>query len=601
MKCVLVAIGWENIGLQALSAMLKKNGHEVHLVYDQALFDDKNYLSIPWMANLLNQKDLVIQKIIELEPDLVGFHVQTVQYHEMRDIGEKIKEHYNVPIIFGGIHPHSSPDMTLLKDDPTVDMICLSEGEYPLLELCNSIDKERIDYSIKNIWFRLEGGSLIKNETRPLIENIDDLPIIDKELFEPHVSIKYSYLSTPSRGCPYVCNFCSLSFLGAEAKRLGGPRVRERSVDSLISELKDHVTKYKSEWVDFRQPVMASSRNWTVEFFEKYKDEIGLPFRCFTHPQLVNEPAIQALRNAGCFAVQMGVECWDEEVRNVIINRNESNEDIKKACLIFEKIGQPYALDYILGLPRAPIKLPDGSTRPMTPEETLESYSNELMGFTEFISDLEYCYRIAPFMIQYMPGTDLIDHGLAAGDLSNEEIERVKEGFHGNYMAEGSVSIAPKKLRLLQGYRVMLRLMSFLPPRSKKILLKLKLYKVFWMAPFRLFISILDLMIAARDVDATTYVKHYWWWFKKRFDKYYHLYIFKKRKRFETLSKCFELPKDGFLGSKTKIGWVRNASQSNKPGDGQINMDKVSSEEKSSYQHLPELRGFKKGTEIVST
>ena len=333
----------------------------------------------------------------------------------------------------------------------------------------------------------------------------------------------------------------------------------------------------------------------TVEFFGKYKDEIGLPFRCFTHPQLVNEPAIQALRDAGCFAVQMGVECWDEEVRNVIVNRNESNEDIKKACYTFEKVGQPYALDYILGLPRAPVKIPGGSTRPMTPEETLESYSNELMGFTEFVAELKYCYRIAPFMIQYMPGTDLIEHGLAAGDLSSAEIERIKEGFHGNYMAEGSISIAPKKLRLLQGYRVMLRLMSFLSPRSKKLLLKLKLYKISWMAPFRLFISILDLMIAARDKDATTYVRHYWWWFKRRFDKNYHLYIFKKRKRFSTLSKCFELPKNGILGNKKENGWMRSNAQIE-----QAIIGEVPPVDKNDCQHWPELRGFKNETEIVS-
>ncbi|MBL78828.1 MAG: hypothetical protein CMH70_02100 [Nitrosomonadaceae bacterium] len=592
MRCVLVAIGWENIALQALSAMLKKNGHEVHLVYDQALFDDKNYLCIPWMAKLFDQKDLVIQRIIELQPDLVGFHVQTVQYHEMRDMAERIKQHYSVPIIFGGIHPHSSPEMTLLKQDAAVDMICLSEGEYPLLELCNCIEQGKIDYSIENIWFRLEDRSLIKNETRPLIEDIDALPTIDKELFEPHVSIENSYLSTPSRGCPYVCNFCSLSFLGAEAKRLGGPRVRERSVDSLIEEVKNHVTKYKSKWVDFRQPVMASSKNWAVDFFKKYKEEIGLPFRCFTHPHLVNEPAIQAMRDANCFAIQMGVECWDEEVRNIIVNRSESNEDIKNACQIFEKVGQPYALDYILGLPRAPVKMEDGSTRPMTPEETLESYKNELMSFTEFVSNLEHCYRIAPFMIQYMPGTDLIEHGLAAGDLSKEEIERIKEGFHGNYMAEGSVSIAPKKLRLLQGYRVMLRLMSFLSPWSKKLLLRLKLYKVFWMAPFRLFISVLDLMIAARDEDATTYVKHYWWWFKKRFDRNYHLYMFKKRKQFETLSKCFELPKNGILGRKTKNGWLRDSLPMKLEND-----DFENSKVRHDINYQPELRGFKKETE----
>ena len=198
-------------------------------------------------------------------------------------------------------------------------------------------------------------------------------------------------------------------------------------------------------------------------------------------------------------------------------------------------------------------------------------------------------------MIQYMPGTDLIEHGLAAGDLTNGEIERIKEGFHGNYMAEGSISIAPKKLRLLQGYRVMLRLMSFLSPRSKKLLLKLKLYKVFWMAPFRLFISILDLMIAARDKDATTYVKHYWWWFKKRFDKNYHLYLFKKRKLFPTLSKCFQLPKDGVLGNKTKNGWVRKNAQIKK-----TSTENVSYFENDDFQHLSELRGFKNETQTVS-
>ena len=557
MKCVLVAIGWENIALQALSAMLKKHGHEVDLVYDQALFDDKNYLCIKWLSKIFDQKDLVLQKIIELEPDLVGFHVQSVQYQEMRDLAKSLKNYYNVPVIFGGIHPHSAPDQVLLSDDPSVDIVCLSEGEYPLLELCNSIDTGKIDYSINNLWFRQEGGSLIKNETRPLIENIDELPIIDKELFAPHVSIPYSYLSTPSRGCPYVCNFCSLSFLGAEAKRLEGPRVRERSVDSLLEEIKIHIKKYNSDWIDFRQPVMSASKNWTVEFFGRYKDEIGLPFRCFTHPLLVNEPAIRAMHEAGCYAVQMGIECWNEEIRNNVINRSDTNEDIRRAVEIFESVGQPYALDYILGLPRLPVKQADGTTRPPTPEETMESIHEELLGFAKFLTPLKHCYRIAPFMIQYMPGTSLIEHGMATGDLDIEEVQRIEEGLHGNYMAEGSMDIHPKRLRLLQGYRVLIRFMSFLPPWAKKLLLKLKVNNIFWMAPFRAFITIFDLMVAVRDKDATTYAKHYIWWFKKRFDKNYHLYMFKKRKKFKPLSKVYELSENGILGEKISTGWKK--------------------------------------------
>ena len=88
------------------------------------------------------------------------------------------------------------------------------------------------------------------------------------------------------------------------------------------------------------------------------------------------------------------------------------------------------------------------------------------------------------------------------------------------------------------------------------------MYKIFWMAPFRVFITVLDLMIAIRDKDATTYAKNYWWWFKKRFDKKYHLYMFKKRKSFKELSDGpFQLSNDGILGKKTPYGWSRNNSK----------------------------------------
>jgi len=559
MRCVLVAIGWENIAFEALSAMLKRHGHEVHLVYDQALFDDKNYLCIKWLANLLDQKDLVLQRIIELEPDIVGFHVQTIQYQQMRKLAAELKKYYRVPVIFGGIHPHSAPDAVLLAHDPAVDMICLSEGEYPLLELCNSMASGKIDYSIRNIWFRLEGGKIIKNPVRPLIENIDDLPIIDKELFEPHYPMKYSYLSCPSRGCPFDCSYCSLSFLAQEAQKLKGKRVRERSVDSLIEELKIHVKKYQPPYIDFRQPVMYSRESWALEFFPKYKEEIGLPFRCFSHPQLITEPVVRAMKDAGCYAIQIGIECWDEEIRRVLLNRCETNEQIIRATEIMERIGQYYAYDYILGLPRLPHKNPDGTTTPLNEDEVYASLHQELMGFAEFLAPLRYCYRIAPFMTQYMPGTALIQHGINAGELNDEEVRRLTDGLHDNFMSMGSVVIKPKRLRLLNGYRVMLRLMSFLPPKAKKWILEHQLYKVFWMAPFRFFITILDVMIAIRDRDARTYARNYGWWLCKRFDPQYHLFWFKPRKQFPILSDGpFELSRDGVLDQKTSAGWRRS-------------------------------------------
>ncbi len=556
MRCVFVAIGWENISLQALSAMLKSHGHEVELVYDQALFDDKNYLSITWLARLLDQKDLVLQKIIELKPDLVAFNVLAIQYQEMHALAAEIKKYYRVPVIFGGIHPYSASEQVLLRDDPTVDIICRGEGDYALLELCDSIDAGRIDYSIKNLWFRLADGTLIKNETRPLISDIDALPTIDKDLFAPHIPLHYSYLTCPSRGCPYKCSYCSLSFLGNEADQLNGQRARERTVGSLIQEIKSHVEKYHSKWIDFRQPVMYIKEQWAVEFFTRYKKEIGLPFRCFGHPLLITEPAVRAMKEAGCFAVQMGLECWDEEIRKKVLNRQESNEDFLRALQILEKVGQPYALDYILGLPRLPRVLPDGSIVALSDEESKASIERELEAALELLSGLRHCYRVAPFIVQYMPGTDLIQHGINAGDLNRHELDRLEQGLHDNYMAMGSVAHMPERLKQLLGYRVMLRLMMFLPRWARKALIATKAYKIFWMAPFRLFLTFLDVGTAIRDVDARTYVKNYWWWLRKRFDRNYHLYLFKKRTRYQVLQAGpFQLPVDGSLGNKTSQGW----------------------------------------------
>lgn len=161
---------------------------------------------------------------------------------------------------------------------------------------------------------------------------------------------------------------------------------------------------------------MSASEKWTVAFFKRYKEEIGLPFRCFSHPQLITEPAVRAMKEAGCFAIQIGIECWDEEIRRVALNRNHSNERLIQMAEILERMGQLYAFDYILGIPRLPKRLPDGSLRRLSEEETQESIANEMMGFAEFVTPLKHCYRIAPFMLQYMPGTELFEYGLQAGD-----------------------------------------------------------------------------------------------------------------------------------------------------------------------------------------
>jgi hypothetical protein len=74
-------MGCETITLESLSAYLKAHGHEVILAFDEALFDDKNYLTMPKVASLFSRTDAIARYIADCKPGLIGFTVFTSAYH----------------------------------------------------------------------------------------------------------------------------------------------------------------------------------------------------------------------------------------------------------------------------------------------------------------------------------------------------------------------------------------------------------------------------------------------------------------------------------------------------------------------------------------
>lgn len=508
MKVVFVATGWENISIECLSAFLKENGHQTSLAYDQALFDDKNYVCIPWLYRLFDRKENCLRQIIDFNPDLIAFSVMSVTFQWALGMAELVRKYLDVPIIFGGAHPSAVPDVVIRKD--VVDMVCVGEGEEALLELCNSLEQKEKNYKIRNIWFK-ENGRIIKNERRPQIKDINKLPLLDKDMFNLHVPIRNYYVAVIARGCPYQCSYCHVSYEAREYRKLKGKSVRERTVDNVIEELKVMMDRFNYKWIDFRNSVFSTSEKWTLEFCEKYRKVINLPFRIFSHPKLIwSDRVAVALRDADCFAVQIGVESFDEKLRKEVLNRNVSNEEIRRAVDILERNRLTYSLDYILGIPG------------QSEEECIEA--------AEFFSELRYCHRISPFMCQYLPGLDLVKHGEQLDGLSREEIDRINEGLHDNYMAEGSIT--NEKYNTFMIYKIFFRSMSFMPVWLKKFLVKYKIYRVIGISPrfFSFLIKIFDILILIRDRDARTYFYNYCWWFAKRFNSRHPSFWFYGRK-----------------------------------------------------------------------
>lgn len=142
MKISFIYLGSENLGIEYLSSVLKKSGHKVELIFDPALFCDKHYLNVDFLAKLFDSRKKIIKRVLESRPDLIGFSVFTHNYKWALSIASLIKKEIDIPIIFGGVHPTILPEDVIANN--SVDMICIGEGEEALLELMDNFGKKMI-------------------------------------------------------------------------------------------------------------------------------------------------------------------------------------------------------------------------------------------------------------------------------------------------------------------------------------------------------------------------------------------------------------------------------------------------------------------------
>jgi radical SAM superfamily enzyme YgiQ (UPF0313 family) len=320
-----------HFGLGSLSAVLKKAGHKTSLQY---LYGNYNIKPL-------------IDKIEEFKPQLIAITTVSFQYKYIKRMLAEIKS-YNIFTICGG--PHTSLAPYELERTEFLDAICIGEGEYPLLELVNKIENGQDVTDIENIWVKKD-GKIYQNPSRPLIEDLDSLPFGDRELFDYQKVVNSDYdraIFMSSRGCPYSCAYCCNSGL---RDLQSGKYVRFRSIDSVIAEIKEVLSKYRVKSVYLNDDVFTVDKKYVEEFCKLYKTEIGYPFEINTRVESLSSEMLQNLKDAGCYRVAMGIEQGDEKFRKEVLNRKMSNEKIEKAFELTRQIGMRTKSFNIVGFP----------------------------------------------------------------------------------------------------------------------------------------------------------------------------------------------------------------------------------------------------------
>ncbi|MEI7635784.1 MAG: radical SAM protein [Syntrophus sp. (in: bacteria)] len=290
-------------GTAYLNSAVKSRGHEFCL-----------YL------HLGKKNEKVLQKIDEIRPEIIGFSSMTGFHADALSLSREIKKRYKQPVIMGGAHPTLFPDVI---HEEGLDIICLGEGEFALIELMDAIEHKRSYRDIKNLWVK-ENGKVYKNPLRFLVDPLDEVPLIDWSCYAGTPIQNSSAVAFVIRGCPYSCSYCFNDSVKKMYKGLGD-YVRYFSVERAIKEVEQSLKVLKQDSVLFLSDTFGINSEWMEQFLSAYAQKINLPYVILLRPELATKKNIEILGMYRCNTVGIGVESGSERVRKEILHRNYSN------------------------------------------------------------------------------------------------------------------------------------------------------------------------------------------------------------------------------------------------------------------------------------
>lgn len=359
-------------GIGILSAAVKQHGHETDLIYVHEEIDT----------------DQLLSRVRRFDPHLIAFSVVTAQWEFASTYAALIKTIFKTPIVCGGAHPTFDPAGVI--SNPAIDLVCVGEGEYPLVDLLERMGNDGDLFSIPNIWAKNAEGRIFRNPIRDLISDLDDLPFSDRGIMD-YQEIIDSCNTEPvimsSRGCPYNCTFCSNSAI-KKLYRGKGVYVRQRSPENVMAEIRAMRQKFTFNTINFYDECFGYNKKWITRFCELYKAEFRYPFGCFIRAEASDRETFKMMADAGLSLIYLGIESGNERLRREVMNRKVGDARIIRACREAQEAGIQVWTFNIVGIPG----------------ETVETI-DEAMNLNRIINP----HFVSVSIFQPLPGTKLHD------------------------------------------------------------------------------------------------------------------------------------------------------------------------------------------------
>ena len=335
------------LGIASLAAYVREKGWSVDVIDSIALG--------------LSADD-VVRRIVEAEARVVGFSALTGNFARAVFCAKKVRETCpDVLIAVGGHHATIMP-LEVLRENTSIDLTVVGEGEATLLDILErfkstGFDRERFlagDGEVSNIrgvGIR-SGGAPVLTEKRPFITDLDALPFPARDLLpvKSYIPLPNQYLRRPVvhmtaiRGCPFACSFCSNN-------AVFGRKIRSRSPRRTVDEI-EHVTgEYGAREISFWDDTMTVRREWMMDFCREIVERnLDVTWTGYARADTVDPEMLKTMKQAGCWNLFYGFEAGDQRLLDNI-NKKTTLETMRSAAKWTHEAGIEVRGSFMLALP----------------------------------------------------------------------------------------------------------------------------------------------------------------------------------------------------------------------------------------------------------
>jgi anaerobic magnesium-protoporphyrin IX monomethyl ester cyclase len=404
------------LGLVSVGTALREAGHEV-TVCDADYNENPSVLANVsltghyqvYLDGLRRPEHPIWQEvratIQQVRPDVVGIGMCTAAAGSAFLVAQ-ISKAINpaCPVVVGGPHATVKAE-EVLKICPAVDYVVRGEGETTAVELTAAIADLRRAMNLQSVEgilgvsFRA-GGTIRHNPPRDRTTDLDELAPPDRALLMHRAaySSEDMGLVMTSRGCPFACTFCATDTR----------QVRYRSIEHILGEIRHVKAAYGTTQFSFKDDSFTVNKNRVAEFCDTVTREgLHIGWECNTRVDLVNEPMLRQMKQAGCNSVKVGIESGSRAVLERM-NKGITTDQARRAARLLRKVGLFWTGYFLIG----------------TPGETTEDIYRTLDLMYEIRPDFASIGIYEPF-----PGTAMFEEGIRRGlvraDMAFEDFYRM--------------------------------------------------------------------------------------------------------------------------------------------------------------------------------